>query len=249
VYAPLFQVARDADPTAQTIRMPVQPITLDGIDVRGAERCDGSQRAAQETYAVWAEVEKALRAAALTSEQPLYRFHVTHVVRELDARNGNVLRETRNEQVSVRPDPFNSLPPAELERSGYLRQEMGETVIYGPNTDVLLSSEFQATHCLGLRRERDRPELIGLTFEPIEGRKLPDIEGVLWLDAASAELRTLEFEYKNLYPWLTPGDYTGTAEFVRLEEGAWIMRRWQIRSPLIEEGAEVLRIERPPPTP
>jgi hypothetical protein len=249
VEAPTFQVAEDAAPAAQTIRMPVEPLTLSGIEARSAGRCDGGERAAQETYAVWEEAEKALRAASLTSEQPLYRFHVTHFVRDLDARNRKVLKETRNAQVSVRSDPFHSLPPAELERGGYLRQEMGETVIYGPNTEVLLSPGFQATHCLGLRRDRSRPEQIGLTFKPVDGRELPDIEGVLWLDAASAELRTLEFQYENLYPWLTRGAYTGTADFVRLEEGTWIIRRWQISSPLREEGAEVLRIERAPPPP
>jgi hypothetical protein len=130
-----------------------------------------------------------------------------------------------------------------------VREEGGETLIYGPNTDVLLSREFQNTHCLGLRRERTRPEQIGLTFAPVEGRTLPDIEGVLWLDAASAELRTLEFEYRNMPSRLIRGDYVGSADFIRLAEGTWIIRRWRLASPRLEEGAEVLRIERVPPPP
>ena len=244
VEAPLFQVAEGADPEPQTIRMPVQPINLSGIEVRGAGRCDGSRRAAQETYVVWEEAEKALRATSLTNEQPLYRFHVTRFLHDLDPRSRDLLKETRSQQISVRADPFSSLPPAEIERGGYVREESGETLIYGPNTDVLLSREFQATHCLGLRRDRSRPDEIGLTFVAVEGRTLPEIEGVLWLHAASSELRTLEFQYRNMPRTLIRGDYTGSAEFLRLEEGTWIIRRWRLGSPRRAEGAEVTRIER-----
>jgi hypothetical protein len=250
VEASLFQVVEAEDPAPQTIRMPVQPIVLSGIDVRGAGRCDGSQRAAQQTYLVWAEAEKALRATSLTTEQPLYRFHVTRFARVLNPqKRGDVLLESRNDEVSVRADPFTSLPPAEIERDGYVREEGRETLIYGPNTDVLLSREFQSSHCLGLRRDRKRPEQIGLTFEPVGGRNVPEIEGVLWLDAASAELRTLEFEYRNMPARLIRGTYSGSADFIRLQEGTWIIRRWLLGGPAREEGAEVLRIERVAPTP
>jgi hypothetical protein len=249
VEAGLFQVVEGQEPAAQTIRMPVQPIILSGIDVRGAGRCDGSQRAARETYLVWEEAEKALRATSITNEQPLYRFHVSRFVREFYPRSGQVLRDSRNEEVSVRSDQFTSLAPAEIERIGYVKTEGRETLIYGPNTDVLLSREFQTTHCLGLRRDRSRPEWIGLTFEPVDGRDVPEIEGVLWLDAASAELRSLEFEYRNMPGTLIRGDYTGSADFIRLPEGTWIIRRWQLGGPAREEGAEVLRIERATPAP
>jgi hypothetical protein len=235
VEAGMFVVTEGADPPAQTIRMPVQPITLSGIDVRGAERCDVSRRTAQETYVVWAEAEKALRAASLTSQEPLYRFRVAKYFRELNPRNGDLVRQTRQEIVSLRSDPCTSLTPAEIEQRGYVKEEGGQSLIYGPNTDVLLSREFQNTHCLGLRRGRDRPDQIGLTFEPIEGRVLPDIEGVLWLG--------------NMPRSLIPGDYTGFAEFIRLPEGTWIIRRWWLRSPPLEEAAEVLGVERVAGTP
>jgi hypothetical protein len=239
-----FVVTPGVDPAALTIELPAQPITLAGIDVSTAQRCAPGREAARETYTVWQEAEKALRAAALTSRQPLYRFRILAYERLLDPRSGNVLREATQEEVQASSDPFNSLPPAEIARSGYVRQEGNEVSIWGPNTDLLLSGEFQTTHCFALRREQGRPGLIGLTFEPVEGRDLPDIEGVLWVDAASAELRTLEFEYRNLPSTLVRGEYTGFAEFHRLEEGTWIIRRWRLRSPPREQGAEVRAIER-----
>jgi hypothetical protein len=42
------------------------------------------------------------------------------------------------------------------------------------------------------------------------------------------------------------GDYTGYAEFLRLPEGTWIIQRWRLRSPVLEQGAEVRGIERVP---
>jgi hypothetical protein len=246
VESEIFQVVAGVDLPARTFEMPVQPITLSGIDVSTAQRCTRGRDVALETYTVWQEAEKALRAASLTSSQPVYRFQVQNYERELNPRSGAVERESRQDRVWVTSDPFNSLPPAEIERAGYVREERGETLIYGPNTDLLLSSEFQTTHCFWLRRERDRPEWIGLAFEPVAGRTLPEIEGVLWIDAASAELRTLEFRYRNLPGRLVRGDYTGYAEFLRLPEGTWIIQRWRLRSPVLEQGAEVRGIERVP---
>jgi hypothetical protein len=246
VESPAFDVAAGADPPQRTLELPVQPITLSAIDVSTAERCSGGRQVAVATYQVWQEAEKALRSAQVTSEETLYRFRVRAFQRELDRRSGEVTSETVEEQVWVTSDPFNSLPPAEIERAGYVREEGGETIIYGPNTDLLLSGEFQRTHCFALRETRDRPGLVGLTFEPVDGRNLPDIEGVLWVDAASAELRTLEFRYRNLPRILIPGDYTGFAEFQRIDGGHWIIRSWRLRSPALEEAAEVTGVERVP---
>src|SRR5690606_3799401 len=152
--------------------------------------------------------------------------------------------ESVEEQTWVSSDPFTSLPPEEIERAGYVREEGGETNIYGPNTDLLLSDAFQRTHCFALTEDEGRPGEIGLTFEPVEGRELPDIEGVLWVDAATAQLRTLEFEYRNLPGTLVEGDYTGRADFQRLGSGHWIIREWRLTSPAREEAAEVVTVER-----
>jgi hypothetical protein len=243
-----FSVQTDEELPAAMLALPIQPITLRGIDVAAARRCSVRRDMAMSTSTVFTEVEKALRAASLTSAQEIYRFTVTFTRRIMGARppgvrRGMVAYESNEERVIVRPDPFNSLSPGELARGGYTRDVGRETLIYGPNVDVFLSSEFQETHCFALRREGNRAGMVGLVFEPVPGRKLPDIEGVLWIDEGSAELRTLEFKYVNLPGRLVFGEYTGFAEFQRLEAGTWIIRRWELRSPLLEEAAEVLRVE------
>ena len=64
---------------------------------------------------------------------------------------------------------------------------------------ALAADAFLDTHCFGLREGEDGEEdMIGLVFRPVEGREVPEIGGVLWLDAETSELERLEFAYLNL---------------------------------------------------
>jgi hypothetical protein len=102
--------------------------------------------------------------------------------------------------------------------------------IYGPSIEVLLSRAFQDAHCFALRRDRRR-RLVGLSFEPIPGGQLADIEGVLWLAEATGELRRLEFSYVRMPSSLMSGDYEGFASFRRLDAGAWTIDEWRLSGP------------------
>lgn len=248
----VFTVAAEID--VPTLVMPPEPIQLAGLDVESARRCALPDRAAHATHVVWEEAQKALRAESIVREAALYRFHVARHERRLDVDAENILEERTRYLIQIDVDPFSTLPPDVLARDGYVHEDGdGETYIYGPSTDVLLSTAFQDTHCFVLRKHKDRPGLIGLGFEPVPGRRLADIEGVLWLDEASAELRTLEFRYRNIPDRLLRGEYTGFAQFQRLDSGAWIIERWWLRSPatatrrrvtsIREEAGELVRIE------
>jgi len=64
-------------------------------------------------------------------------------------------------------------------------------------------------------------------------RMLPDVEGVLWIEKATLELRFLDFTYARL-PWELPeGALGGHVEFMRIPSGAWIVRHWWIRMALM----------------
>jgi hypothetical protein len=231
------------DPPLQTLRLSVEAIRLDSIDITQGAACSVGRDMALATYRVWEEAQKALRAASITRDEGLYRFVVTSYHRQLDLDGRRVTSETSEEQVWISRDPFNSLPPEEIERLGYVRDERDGLSLYGPNTDVLLSAGFLGTHCFALREERGRADQIGVRFQPTPDREIPDIEGTLWLDRGTAELRTLEFRYRNLPRSFGVRDHTGFAEFARLEGGAWIIRSWWLRSPLREEAAEVRSVE------
>jgi hypothetical protein len=86
------------------------------------------------------------------------------------------------------------------------------------------------------RRERDGVRMIGLAFEPISGRQLPDVAGVVWLDQRTAELKSIEYRYVNLMRELGDDhDAGGALEFAALPNGTWIVKDWRIRMPRISE--------------
>src|SRR5690606_33312388 len=106
---------------------------------------------------------------------------------------------------------------------------------FAPSAEVLLSDSFVEHHCMRLvPGQGEAAGLVGLAFEPVRGRNVPDIQGTFWLDAHSAQLRYLEFTYvapNSRYP--TAGA-RGRVDFATLPNGAWFVRRWFIRMPLTE---------------
>jgi hypothetical protein len=106
--------------------------------------------------------------------------------------------------------------------------------LFAPNSDVLLSESFLDTHCFYLRRDDEHPGQVGLVFEPVRGRRLTDIEGVLWLSEQTAELLILEFEYVNAPATFPRGEYGGHARFRRLPGGAVIVHTWHIATPIVQ---------------
>lgn len=214
-------------------------------------------------HVVWGEARKALEIERLGRLTTAFRFDIESYTRELDPGARTVVSYQSRRQSGLFSNPFRSLPPAQLASGGYHRRTASGDVLYAPTPDVLLSDAFLDSHCFNLSRDAtSRPGQIGLAFEPLPGPNT-DVAGVLWLDDASAELRELEYRYERLPRDLPAGPSGGRASFQRLPNGAWIVRDWRIRSPIVgvsqqrvlgdrreveqllgvfEEGAEVVRV-------
>lgn len=211
---------------------PYEAIRLAGIDVRGEKRCIIRPREGLQVHALWEEARKALNATALTQAQRLFPVRVVQYERELHPQTLRVLREQRTTTSGYAERPFFSRPAEDLAREGYVRQAADGVWYFAPDAEVLLSDVFLDDHCLRIQSARsDQPELIGLAFEPVRRRDLPDIQGVFWLDERTAELRYLEFGYTGLPVRLRPELQGGRVEFKRMPSGAWIVQRWWIRMP------------------
>ena len=213
------------------------PVVLGEVRVTGRTACVVRASDGREVSAVWDEARKALFATDLTQRQELFSVQVTRFERMLDPQTGRVLSHQSRQANGVTRNPFVSLPAAQLSESGFVRQSGGDLVYFGPDAAVLLSDEFLGDHCFRLRAGSDRrSDMIGLTFEPARGREKPDIAGTLWLDRKTAELRDLEYVYRNL-PALPidmgSEEFGGRIEFHRMPTGAWIVERWVIRMPMI----------------
>ena len=184
------------------------------------------------------------------------------IARELDPEGRRVISESRTYVRAFSKSPYVSRPADTLIEQGFARLSASGSVYWAPDAAVLLSDPFLDTHCFRLRRdESSAPGLIGLGFEPVPGRRLPEIAGTLWLDPANSQLKWLDFTYVNLgLPDALQSALTGgRVEFRAMPNGTWIVNSWRIRMPrpgrytnpltggvgaridvLVEEGGEVL---------
>ena len=221
------------------------PVMLSAVRVTGRTACIARASDGRDVSAVWDEARKALYATDLTQQQELFAARISRFERTLDPQSGRVVTHTAKESSGITRSPFVSVPAAQLSADGFVRQVGSETVYFGPDAAVLLSDEFLGDHCFRLREGSGRRSaMIGLAFEPVRGRDKPDIDGTLWLDKATAELRDLEYRYRGL-PGL-PSDvrseeFGGRVEFHRMPSGAWIVERWVIRMPVVVDKGSLAR--------
>lgn len=228
-------ISLEAGQTAsRTVEVPVEAVRLSEIRVVGGEeRCAESPDAGPGTTRLWEEARKALTATRLTEDERRLRYRLLDFRRELEPDGEEVTAEEVTTREGTGLHPYRSLPVEELAERGYVRDSGPGKTYYAPDARALLSDLFLETHCFWTREESagSGGRQVGLAFRPVDDRDLPDIEGVLWLDESTAELRRLEFRYTNVD--LPPGAERARGEirFRRLENGAWIVERWHILIP------------------
>lgn len=217
------------------VRLEPEGVRLSGIEVTSRRRCSTEPATARATQRLWREARRALEAARWTAEHASVEMRTRNYERRLDADLNvvEVLSETRG--FGLGASPYHSLPAEELSERGYADPRGDYVDYYAPDADALLSDTFRRDHCFWVTRD-DAPDpgWVGLAFEPAEGREVPEIEGVLWLDETTAELKRLDFDYVNL-PFRTSSHAAGgRVDFLRLPSGPWLVRRWSIRMPRME---------------
>ena len=205
---------------------------LPEVRVAAPTICVAREEQVSRVVALWDEAGTALSANQISLRDRLFQGTVTRYVRELDPRTRKILSEARTETRGIMDRPLSGLSGDSLSKIGYWQPTGdGRTIVYhAPDADVLLSAAFRRDHCYSLAaRSRDRRGLVGLAFAPLPERTTGEVEGVLWLDERSFELRLVEFGY------VGGGDLGdaagGELHFERLTNGAWVLRRWFVRMP------------------
>jgi hypothetical protein len=209
------------------------PAVLSSVNITGRTSCVRNPQTNAKTAALWEDARAALTASVITRSLTVGDDSVMRFERKLDVNSWKVLYESRRKVSTSMDHPFKSLPAEVLSVGGYVTvNQDGSTDYYAPDADVLLSDTFLADHCFKIEPGTlEHTGYVGLAFQPVKERKKPDIKGVLWMDAKTNELRTLEFTYNWLPNDLRPADYGGTVSFFRLPGGRWIVRSWRIRMP------------------
>ena len=212
--------------------MPVEPVVLSRLDVSGEPRCEVRPEEGRVTARVWEEARKALAAEAWTREVAGYRYTLRRYQRTLGPYGHVVISETE-EMAHDLDAAFAAVPSETLADMGFVQPMPDSTTrYYAPDAEVLLSDFFLDTHCFATTRDED--SRVGLSFRPIPGRSLPEIRGVLWLNAETFELEELLFDYMNLRSIVERGWAGGKIEVAKLPGGEWIVQRWLMRTPILE---------------
>jgi hypothetical protein len=217
---------------AYRMAVPLEAIRLDALIVEGTHECRTDPDSGRAVSVLWEEARKALKAVTWTQGTGQLRYQVIEFNRDLHPETLRSMGGQASRQSGMATgSPFTSMPAEQLSTMGYI-QDMGEGVRpYGPDAEVLLSESFANDHCFIVQPHPDEPGLIGLGFQPISSREIPDIRGVMWLDRETAQLRTLEFRYDRL-PWPVSLRHAGgEISFEQLPTGMWFVSDWRLRLP------------------
>jgi hypothetical protein len=234
----------DGETSSVRIVLDDTPVTLAAVTVRGNNVCHISLDSGQAVAKIWQEARTAIAATQLSaSEEPLVaRWIVFDSLGDRTAKSMRSGRMTLYEGATT--SVFESVSADSLERFGYVVENLGQLSFYAPDANVLLSDSFAGDHCF--HSEPPPPEhadWIGVAFQPTNDRPgHTDVEGTLWLDRVSAELRLLEFRYTRLPAGLGIVQPRGMVEFLRLSSGNWIINRWTIRIPRVQKIAATKKV-------
>lgn len=227
-----FTPAEGAD--VMRIEVPVEPIQLQDIVVSAERRCEVRPEEGAAAARVWEEARKALAAEAWTREAGLYRYTLLRYERRLDREAREILADS-SMMMPDQTSAFISAPIEDLVEEGFVQNEGDSiSVYYAPDAEALLSDAFLDAHCLAA--VDGGGGTVGLTFQPVGGRDVPEIAGVLWLDSETAELQRIQFGYVGLLDSPEVGYPPGEVTFSRLPDGAWVVKEWWIRMPSLQEG-------------
>jgi hypothetical protein len=234
-YAPTMSAVialRSGEEVARRIALSNILIALDTIRVTDRSSCRGFGDGSASTFTVWDQVRTALTAAQLTASTRAMAATTVSYERSLDAGGRRVTSQSMNVSSDYVKQPWRTIAPERLRQGGYVVIDRdNSTTYYAPGIDMLLSSGFVEDHCFRLISSNDR---LGVEFEPTADRKnVSDIKGTIWLDRRSSELRSLEYRYANIDPDQA-GEARGDMEFARLRNGAWVITKWSIRMPVLE---------------
>lgn len=215
-------------------------VTLAAMRVRERETCRVSSDTGLMVARVWEEARKAMLSSQLSADGAPLSAEWVEYDRALDP-TGKLVRQQRVRSAKhLTQHAFKSVPADVLRDQGYVSQDSVGVNYYAPDAEVLLSEAFVSAHCFRLVESPTNPDLVGVAFTPSGDRRdMREIEGTLWVDRPSSELRTVDFRYRNLPEPSSQAEPGGRVEFLRLAEGHWLVSRWHVRMPEVAKRDRV----------
>ena len=210
------------------------PVMLQAVRVRGATECRVRPDTGLLVARAWEEARKAMLTVTLQSQDSTLFGEWVDYSRTTDSTGRLIIEQRVSVQRHVTQHVFRNESGDELARTGYVTTDSAGITFNAPDPEVLLSDAFASSHCLGLvAASLDNQSLIGVSFKPTQSpRNFYDIEGTIWIDATTSQLRSVNFTYTNLpntHPTIAGG---GEVKFARLSSGIWIVSSWYAQLPM-----------------
>lgn len=230
-------VLHDGELLPHAIAIPQIPTRLASMRAEANRECrlqDGDGSAIAD---VWEEVRKAVQAVQLSDQDAPLVMAVHDYSRAMDLRGDSTRAETDSIRYGTSARPYLSPSPEDVGEHGYVQVDGFRVIYYAPDAAILGSDIFLRSHCFRLANdELADGTLIGIAFEPTRRHEPPDIRGTVWLDRATARLRSLDYTYTALPRWAEGVSFGGHVDFQHVDGGAWIIRAWRVRAPLMHIG-------------
>ena len=211
------------------------PPLLDAVRVTDRELCPGSNDRGA-AFLLWEQVRAGLLAQIVANDKGAAMAHALTFRRRV-APTDRVIQTQ-----SIEPRSGRSIRPfvaaasaATFAADGYIEEDPGGRTFGAPDSDVLLDESFAATHCFHLQvADAAHAGEIGLAFTPRPDRHtIVDVSGVIWIDDAIRELRSLDFLYTELEPAAMRAEAGGHMAFTTAPNGVPFIEQWIMRLPVL----------------
>ena len=208
------------------VKLQPAPVALKGIVAERKRECRKSDD--PKIVSVWYAARAALGATRVENSR---RFRTREFIQAYNQNFEHEGVDSMQFSTVTGTDAYKAASPDSLRDFGYVRNEQGLRLFFGPDAELLLSDDFVDTHCFGITRDAQHEGLVGLTFWPKDGRKKTDIRGTMWVGEQAADLKYVEYTFTGLSDTLDDKLFSGKVEFDKLSDGTWVVRRWHIRLP------------------
>lgn len=236
-----FAPTLSAEFTLRTGETRVESLAIDGVAVRldtvrvtSRKRFQRLDAKDSELRTIWEQARNALIATEATLNERSYSASLLSTRREIAPDGGTTLQAISLVEVDSVTQPWVSRSVEALRKEGYVVVGNDDSTSYlAPGLDMLASNIFASDQAFALFDAGDN-NTIGLAFQPARpDRRLVELEGNMFIDRATSELRSLEFRYTNVVEAVARAGAGGRMEFTRMRDGSWVISRWQIRMPSV----------------
>src|ERR1043166_159641 len=232
------------------------PVELSAVRVLGGDDCLPDCDDAIRFLMLVEQARKALANEHLAQREVPTEYRLVRMRGVVDRKGVRADGDSVRYEELLLDRPFELTPVDSLLRVGYVRFDQTGRVRYDvPNPDLLMSEDFLASHCFRLvKGPREYRTWTGVAFWPAMVRdSMADIDGTIWLDGPTGELRRFDFGYMNLRElratlcrrpvpntptWRFCTDRSSLAfatggylSFRRMDSGEWVVNELVLRTP------------------